>query len=174
MTMFKYLAAGVAAMGFAAPAMAQSPAAAPAGFRIEGVVGIDQGSAYGQHATGLLYGVGAGYDFAVGNTVSLGIDAEGTDATTDASGAQAGLDLYAGGRANFAVSPRANLYVKAGYTRANLDFGNDSDRHSGARAGVGGQVAISGKTYVGLEYRYSHYHGDFNRHQGVLTVGTRF
>jgi outer membrane immunogenic protein len=73
------------------------------------------------------------------------------------------------------VSPSANLYIKAGYTRANLDFGGgDSDSHSGVRAGVGGQVAISGKTYIGLEYRYSRYHGDFKRHQGVLTVGTRF
>jgi outer membrane immunogenic protein len=91
--MLKYLAAGVAAMGIAAPAMAQSPSAAPAGFRIEAVAGIDHGSAYGQHATGFLYGLGAGYDFAVGTTASLGIDAEATDATTDASGAQAGLDL---------------------------------------------------------------------------------
>lgn len=31
-----------------------------------------------------------------------------------------------------------------------------------------------GKTYAGLEYRYSNYEGGLIRHQGVVVIGTRF
>jgi outer membrane immunogenic protein len=42
------------------------------------------------------------------------------------------------------------------------------------RVGLGGQYLISGKTYVGAEYRYSNYEANFERHQVAPTLGTRF
>jgi outer membrane immunogenic protein len=55
----------------------------------------------------------------------------------------------------FAVSPRANLYVKGGYTNARLKIEEYcADNGDGFRRGRG-QYLISEKTYVGAEYRYS-------------------
>ena len=174
-----YLAAAAAAFAFATPAMAQDTAstgpAAPTGFRVEALVGWDRPSIDGFHDNGILFGVGAGYDVAVGNAVSLGVDVEASDSTAKKDGVSTRRDLYAGGRVNVAVSPRANLYLKGGYTNARLhvqDFG--SANGDGFRIGAGGQYTVSGKTYVGAEYRYSNYEANFERHQVALTLGTRF
>lgn len=172
-----YCTAAAAALAFASPAMAQGnlAPAAPAGFRIEAIVGYDHGGVDGFHMNGILFGVGAGYDFAVSNSISLGVDAEVSDSTADNDGVSAGRDLYAGARVNFAVSPRANLYVKGGYTNARLKIEDCcADNGDGFRLGLGGQYLISGKTYVGAEYRYSNYEADLERHQVALTLGTRF
>jgi outer membrane immunogenic protein len=166
-------AAGAAALSLAAPAMAQDKTA-PAGFRLEALAGWDRPSADGQHASGFVYGAGAGYDFAVGGTISLGVDAEASDSTASDSGLDAGRDLYAGGRVNFGVSPKANLYIKGGYTNARVSGFGSGENLDGFRAGVGGQYVFTGKAYVGAEYRYSNYQSDFTRHQVVLTLGTRF
>jgi outer membrane immunogenic protein len=181
----KILFASAASAAFlaATPALAQDAPAAPAGPRVEALVGYDRVKALGDHDGGVLYGIGAGYDFAVGNGVSIGADIEATDSTQkigdeDTGAVKAGRDLYAGGRLSFAVSPTANLYVKAGYTNARFKAVEDGDTFAanfdGFRLGAGGQVAVSGKAYVGGEYRYSNYEAGLSRHQLALTVGTRF
>lgn len=168
------LAAAAAAIGFASPAMAQD-ATAPAGFRVEGLVGYDRPGIDGFHESGVLFGVGAGYDIALGNAVSVGIDAEATDSTAKKDGVSAGRDLYAGGRVNFGISPKANLYIKGGYTNGRLKAeGLGGTNLDGFRVGAGGQMLVSGKAYVGAEYRYSNYELGVDRHQVALTVGTRF
>ena len=175
MTRITLLAATAAAFAFATPAMAQDAPAAPAGFRIEALVGWDHPGIDGFHADGVLFGVGAGYDVPVNRSVSLGLDVEASDSTAKKDGVSTRRDLYAGGRVNVAVSPRANLYLKGGYTNARLhieDLG--SANGDGFRIGAGGQYTVSGKTYVGAEYRYSNYEANFERHQVALTLGTRF
>jgi outer membrane immunogenic protein len=156
--------------------MAQDAApAAPSGFRVEALVGWDRPSVDGFHADGVLFGVGAGYDVAVGQSVSLGIDAEASDSTAKKDDVSTRRDLYAGGRANFAVSPKANVYIKGGYTNARLHVsGLGSGNLDGFRVGAGGQYSVGGKAYVGAEYRYSNDEAGFERHQVALTVGTRF
>ena len=170
-------AAAVAAIAFASPAMAQdaATATAPAGFRVEALVGWDRPSIDGFHDNGVLFGVGAGYDVAVGNSVSLGVDVEASDSTAKKSGVSTRRDLYAGGRVNFAVSPNANLYVRGGYTNARFKLdGLGSGNADGFRVAGGGQFGIGGKAYVGGEYRYSNYEAGIERHQVALTLGTRF
>ncbi|HEY5459596.1 MAG TPA: porin family protein [Sphingomicrobium sp.] len=174
--------AATAAVLGATPALAQTASAAPVGPRVEAVVGYDRVKALGEKDGGALLGIGAGYDFAVGSGVSLGADIEATESTQkeSAGGAsvKAGRDLYAGGRVSFAVSPSANIYVKGGYTNARFkaDDGVDSfaENFDGYRLGAGGQLAISGKAYVGGEYRYSNYEHGLARNQVALTLGTRF
>lgn len=169
-----YFAAAAAALAFASPAMAQS-VAAPAGPRIEALIGYDRPGIDGFHASGLLFGIGAGYDLPVGNAVSLGIDVEASDSTAKKAGTSTGRDLYAGGRVNIAVSPKANVYLKAGYTNARFkESGFGGANFDGIRAGIGGQITVSGKAYVGAEYRYSNYELGVDRHQVALTLGTRF
>jgi outer membrane immunogenic protein len=181
----KILLATVAAAAVlgATPAFAQDAPAAPTGGRVEALIGYDRVKALGEHDGGVLFGIGAGYDFAVGNGVSLGADIEATESTqkegdADVAQVKAGRDLYAGGRVSFAVSPTANLYLKAGYTNARFkasdEDGTFAENFDGFRLGAGGQVAVSGKAYVGGEYRYSNYEAGLSRHQVALTVGTRF
>lgn len=176
-----FATAASAAVLAATPAIAQS--AAPAGPRVEAVIGYDKVKALGDNDGGVLYGLGVGYDFAVAPSVSLGVDGEITDSTQevgdeDVAQVKSGRDLYAGARANFAVSPTANLYVKGGYTNARFKATDGLDSFSenvdGYRVGAGGQIAVSGKAYVGGEYRYSNYEHDLSRHQVAMTVGTRF
>jgi len=178
-----FATAASAAFFAATPAMAQDTATAVAGPRVEALIGYDRLRVDGEKDGGVLFGIGAGYDFAVGNGVSLGIDAEATESTQeegdeDIAQIKAGRDLYAGGRATFAVSPNANLYLKAGYTNARFKATDGEDSVSanadGVRFGAGGQLGLGGKAYVGGEYRYSNYEAGLSRHQVALTVGTRF
>ena len=180
MNKFLYATAAAAAFLGTTPALAQT---APAGPRVEAVVGYDKVKALGESDGGALFGIGAGYDFPVSSTVSLGADVEATESTQkegdeDIAEVKAGRDLYAGGRVSVAVSPTANLYVKGGYTNARFKATDGVDSFSenfdGYRLGAGGQLAVSGKAYVGGEYRYSDYEDGLKRHQVAMTVGTRF
>ena len=190
--MKKYLLAAAALLTVGAPA-----SAAISGGRVEAVVGwdsvglnledFDLGNA---DESGIVYGLGVGYDFAVGEKLSVGVDAEISDGTTDVEITDAGdsiemsigRDLYVGGRVTAAVSDTFNLYGKVGYTNARLNvdsvLGGVTDSFSGelegVRAGIGGQFAIGTRAYIGAEYRYSNYEADFSRNQVVGTVGFRF
>lgn len=169
----------VSLLGLSAAALIATPAAAqnaaPTGGRVEALVGYDIVSVVGEEEGGILYGVGAGYDFAVGSGAALGIDVEASDSTTDYLGLSTGRDLYAGLRATFAISPAANLYVKGGYTNARLKLeGFGAENGDGFRLGAGAQFTLGGKAYVGGEYRYSNYESDFSRHQLAAVIGTRF
>jgi outer membrane immunogenic protein len=188
------LSAGVAFAALAAPASA----AAPSGVRVEAIVGYDHGSLdlndFGidddLNGDGIVYGLGAGYDFAVGTGTAIGIDVEASDSTADAdvtdgintAEISVGRDLYVGGRFTSAGGANANVYVKAGYTnarvRATVDDGittvTDAANADGIRGGLGVQIGVGGNAYVGAEYRYSNYESDFTRHQGVATLGFRF
>ena len=179
----------------AAAAFASPVSAAPNGLRVEAIVGVDRAQldSFGNQddpgETGMVYGLGAGYDFAVGRTVALGVDLEASDSSAafhyvsppDDNSLRLGLDLYAGGRLTVAASDRVNLYVKGGYTSLqthlvllNPVFALDNDTsRGGARLGAGVQVAVGGNFYIGSEYRFSTY-DELDRHQGGATLGVRF
>ena len=182
----------------AAVIAAASPASAAnvGGARVEAILGWDKpdfdfdAPGFDRGADGIVYGIGAGYDFPVGETVALGIDVEASDSSAELDFAsagdsvhfEAGRDLYAGLRFTAAASDRLNLYGKGGYTNARVKaslvtptfaqvLDHDAD---GFRVGLGAQYAVGGKAYVGAEYRYSNYEGALTRHQAVATVGMRF
>ncbi|HEV2746344.1 MAG TPA: porin family protein [Allosphingosinicella sp.] len=188
---FHLVAAVLATSAFAAPAFA----APTSGARVEAVLGYDNVSTdiedFDDEGTGgILYGLGVGYDFAVGPTTSIGIDAEATESTSDiefgdgedSAELDAGRDLYVGGRITGALSPSFNLYGKLGYTNARIkgsvtiagETVSESGNADGIRAGIGGQFALGGNAYLGAEYRYSNYEGSLQRHQVAGTVGLRF
>ncbi len=181
------------AIALAVPAVAQdnSPFTGP---RIEGIAGYDITAAGSdvdndlndeddQSIDGFMYGIGVGYDVAVGGVV-LGAEAELTDSTAQTEivdgdledlgiGArlETGRDIYVGARAGVLVGPRALLYVKGGYTNASFNLlANDGTTEletdvdlDGWRAGAGAEYALSDNTFVKLEYRYSNYsEGEFD------------
>lgn len=190
--MRKYVFAALLAGTIAAPAMAQE--AAPfTGPRIEGIIGYDRaGTEDVEDSDGVVYGAGVGYDFQLGNLVA-GVEGEFTESTVDecVGGvviqndnlcAQAGRDLYVGGRIGSLVGPSTLLYAKAGYTNARLETEYDDgttetetgENLDGVRLGAGIEHAIGPNSFVKAEYRYSNYEQDFEKHQGVVGFGFRF
>jgi outer membrane immunogenic protein len=183
---FAFTTAALATLA-ATPALAQ----APQGPRVEALVGYDALRVDLEDAgvdgsfkdEGALYGVGVGYDFALGNGASLGVDLEATDSKVReenvAGELEVGRDLYAGGRVSFPLgADGSNVYLKGGYTNARFTATSGLVREKedldGYRLGAGAQFAIGGRAYVGGEYRFSDYERDVRRHQLALTVGTRF
>ena len=177
------IAALIAATATAAPALAQDGPSF-SGARVEALGGWDRVQGGGAHDDGVLYGVGAGYDFRRGNTV-FGVEGEASDSTQkeELGGVtqHASRDLYAGGRIGVVLGGNNLLYAKAGYTNArysvsgtasgvNLAHGN----LDGARVGAGIEHALGSHAYVKTEYRYSNYEQGVSRHQVVGGIGLRF
>lgn len=184
--MRKYLLAALAASVFAAPAAAQDFS----GFRVEGLVGYDKlqsGNDDGdgtdtsedegdESIEGVVFGVGAGYDFDLGGFVA-GIEGEFSESTGEQesdetidgfnfnTSVETGRDLYVGGRVGFKASPRTLIYAKAGYTNTSIEAAveDDTDRFEfdtnvdGLRLGVGAEILFGTNAYGKIEYRYSNY-----------------
>jgi outer membrane immunogenic protein len=188
-------AAALLAGTIATPALAQDNPNL-GGFHVDGIVGWDRPNIQNEHANGVAYGVGAGYDFQSGNAV-FGVEAEASESTADqdVTGAliagdnlrvRAGRDLYIGGRAGVGVGSNSLVYVKAGYTNARMrvDYEdgtaatiNDFTQRTnldGVRAGVGAQIGVGSNAYLRTEYRYSNYQDGVDRHQVVGGFGVRF
>jgi len=174
------------------PPSANHPTVVPGGFRAEVLLGYDHDG----FEEGLVYGGRLGYDFRVGRSVLLGLDAELNGVTTDqellpifgnpAMTVGDGPDFYIGPRATFSLSRQFSLYGGAGYTRARHGyfrlvtpgvFGPIEAAHftdDGYRLSFGGQFNISRRSFLGAEYRYSDYERGFQREQVVGTLGFRF
>lgn len=181
------------ATAFATPALAQAPNPTFTGPRVEALVGYDNlgasldGDGDRSSEDNLVYGIGAGFDFAVGGAV-VGVEGEYADslAKADFDGEasdgfdtfsvtdgriKSGRDLYIGARAGFLASPRVLVYAKGGYINSSIDVRGDLDdgfdtfrldesiRFDGYRIGGGAELAFAENLFGKLEYRYSKYSG---------------
>lgn len=175
----------LAGAAVASPALAQDSNPTFTGPRVEAILGYDHVGAGSnvdndngnddQSIDGLLYGVGVGYDVAVGGAV-LGVEGEYTDSTaksdrsdpTDQFGygrVNQGRDLYVGARAGILANPSTLVYVKGGYTNSKLGVlaGNTNQttdtsfKLDGWRVGAGVERALNANTFAKIEYRYSNY-----------------
>lgn len=185
--MRKIIFAVLAAAAFATPAYSQDSGNARfTGGHAELLFGVDRAgiSIGGDDSSriGFAYGIAGGYDFAAGRNGIVGLEIEAADATTDlcvgADCISAGRDLYLGGRAGVAVNGAGLVYLKAGYTNARVtaDIGGvrDGVNLDGLRVGGGVELTTNSPVVVRLEYRYSNYENDVDRHQGMFGVGLRF
>jgi outer membrane immunogenic protein len=198
LSMRSYLIAALMAGSLATPAFAQDapPPPSMSGFRIEGLVGYDSTEINGDNDGGVIYGVGAGYDFQSGRAV-FGIEAEASDSTNrgcidgifnagDSLCARTERDLYVGGRAGAVVGRNILLYAKAGYTNARFRVDYDDGTAAGAnnvsnsgnldgvRVGLGAQFGIGRNAYIRTEARYSNYEAGADRAGVVGAFGFRF
>lgn len=169
--------AGTAALA-AGPAFAQDAQPFNGG-HVEAITGYDHVSG---GEDGILYGIGAGYDFRTGNVV-LGIEGEVLESTTgDCAGAvcvDASRDFYIGGRVGGVVNNNLLIYGKVGYSNARIEVTNgnveDSTNLDGIRAGAGLEWLIPGSPLsLRAEYRYTNYEAGVERHQGTLGLAFRF
>ncbi|MCW4461727.1 porin family protein [Sphingomonas sp. BT-65] len=178
--MKKIALALVALTAAATPAFAQDEAAPFNGAHVSAVVGydiLDLNTAGLDNPDGLAYGVNLGYDLQRGN-VLFGIEGEVTESTAEVKAgntvvASAGRDLYVGGRLGYVLGKTA-IYGKAGYTNARVESVAGDDNGDGFRVGGGVERKFGQNLFGKVEYRYSNYEADVERHQVVAGVGMRF
>ena len=189
----------IAMTSLIALAGAATPAAAKGEFRAEVHAGYDHTRADGIanddfDDSGLVYGIGLGYDFDIGKNAFVGVDLSADDSTqkecatsailvNDRLCLRAGRDLAAGLRAGLNVSERGKVYALAAYTNARFKFDYttpagvrtvDGENLDGFRLGAGYQHRLAGNTYGKIEYRYSNYEQDIERHQVLVGLGMTF
>ena len=194
---FAIVLASVPVMAVALPAAAQDNTAFT-GPRVEAVLGydiarpgsttdIDNNADVDQTIDDIAYGVGAGFDFALGGAV-IGVEGEyvRSEAATgyDTSGftgfgvenVDMGRDLYLGARVGLLATPQTLLYAKGGYTNTAMNVlatDNTTDVRTdvdldGWRVGAGVEQAISDNLFIKGEYRYSNYQrGEFEAPSGL-------
>jgi outer membrane immunogenic protein len=174
-------------------AAAAAPASAE-GLRAEVHGGWDHSRAAGEGDSGIVYGIGAGYDVAIAPKVELGLDLSADLSSmeecersvvlvNDRACIDAGRDLAAAIRLGYKVGERGTIYALAGYTNARFRFDyttpagvttRDGRNLDGFRLGAGYQHGFGEKAYGKIEYRYSNYENDVSRHQVLLGVGMNF
>ena len=143
---------------------------------------------------GIVYGVGVGYDVALGKRLVAGLEADFDLADTEFERVAGNTRVEARARRDIALSARLGarlgdrllLYGKAGYTNARIagvliangtagttreEFAANGD---GLRLGAGVEFALGAHAYAKSEYRYSNYESDVTRHQLLAGFGYRF
>jgi len=228
-TIFTLLASGLAviasspAFAQSDSATTQTPAQAFSGPTVEATFGWDHvgeksikdndPAAYAKGSgDGVTFGGALGYDVALTNAVTVGAEfgIYGTSAkwnntenlvagTFNTERVKPGRDLFVGARMGYALSPRTEIFGKAGYVNTHLAVFGDNGAEQveqgmtagGFRLGTGIEQNLTKKTYVKLEYDYSHYgSGQFNysgstpdgsnfdlhndQHQVLASIGLRF
>lgn len=177
----------MAMTAFVAPCSAQE-------FRAEVHGGWDRVNADQVDDSGIVYGVGLGYDHAIGEKAFVGVDFSLDDSSQkecataailagDELCVRAGRDLAAGVRAGTRIGENGKLYALAAYTNARFKtrytspagiVTRDGENLDGFRLGAGYQHRIAGNAYGKVEYRYSNYEADIDRHQVLFGIGLEF
>lgn len=179
--MKKFALALVALTAAATPAFAQDDAATFTGGHVSAVVGydiLDLNTAGVDNPDGVAYGVNLGYDLQRGNAV-FGIEGEVAESSAELKAgntvvASAGRDLYVGGRVGFVAGGNTLVYGKAGYTNARVESSAGDENGDGFRVGGGVETRFGQNLFGKVEYRYSNYEADVERHQIVAGLGVRF
>jgi outer membrane immunogenic protein len=100
----------------AAILLAPAPADAAGHGRVEVRTGYDDFENVG----GFLYGIGAGYDFDLGTSLTLGVEATVEESTADLFILDARRDLGAGIRLGIKTGETGRVYLGAGYSNARV------------------------------------------------------
>lgn len=195
----------ITAASIAALALTSATASAQensfSGFRVEAHGGLDVfSSKYSYHDldtgtdddsfseranhTGVLYGIGAGYDAQVTNKLVVGVEAnldfsnaksrnfeEYINDNSYADSIKIGREIEVAARAGYLVTPSTLVYVKAGYANARIKANGERRSNAssawvdekygfnrgGYRVGAGAETLLGSNVYAKVEYRYTNY-----------------
>jgi outer membrane immunogenic protein len=149
----------VALIATAAALAAATPAAANEG-RVEARAGMSFGDNQGEEFVG---GVAAGYDFDLGESAFIGLEASVDKVFVDNSG------VVLGGTARLGMRQgNSRFFVAGGYTDLTCDLCGD-----GIHAGAGAEFGLTETVYGKLEYRHFFFDGT-DSNVIAAGVGVRF
>jgi outer membrane immunogenic protein len=154
----------------------------------------DDRAILGKKVSGIVYGVGLGYDFDIGKKAFIGLEGNADNTTADkcfggtgtAANPQACLkfrrDLSANVRLGANVGGNSKIYLLGGYTNlrakakttAGSVIDSDAANADGVRLGAGIEKGFGSRTYAKIEYRYSNYEAGLTRNQVLAGFGVRF
>jgi outer membrane immunogenic protein len=162
------------------------------GFRIDAGVGGTRFYSEGNNKTKLAVGASAGFDFALGDTLTVGPEvgimfAKPENVTRDGAGVarrKAWEEYQVGGRIGFVASPSTLFYVRGAYVvNAQRKF-FDSDapgrdyynkyNTQGYLVGGGVEQQLGSPLYVKAEGSYSNYRTNSSRITALISLGLRF
>lgn len=163
----------------ATPAMANTNAFE--GVRVGGIAGVS-GDDFAINSTSeFTYGGVIGYDFAVNNSLLLGVEADIASVDLDTSGLGVDVDnrqISVAVRATYPVSPRFALFASGGYSNLRLSAVGVSEDFDGYRLGGGFEYNVARNFYATTEYRFSQYDfgalGNDDVQSVLVGVGVRF
>lgn len=161
-------AAVAAAAAVSAPAFAQDTAPFT-GPRAGLTIGYDS---LGDE--GVSYGVTAGYDLPVGQSLTFGPEVSFGDSTVDAGPVDVSRDLAASVRLGFVVNPSFLAFAKVGYADTRIEALGENVNFEGVRFGGGLEFAVTANSYISAEYQRTEYEGNGSRDAGVVGIGFRF
>lgn len=182
---------GLAIIGMAAATGTSAHASGP---RIEVHGGWDRIDTADGNDTGALIGIGLGHDFDLARNVFAGLEANADFSTAreceadalvagDSLCVKASRDLSLIARAGVEVAPGSRLYALGGWTNARFravytsqtgEVTREAQNADGWRVGAGFQQDLGKGLHAKLEYRYSDYGDNDNRHQVVAGFGLTF
>lgn len=175
MKTFIALAAGLAMVPCAAYAQDNDDAKL-GGVRLEARIGyetptVSDSSGIYKIGSAVSYGGEIGFDLKVGKSVQVGPYAVYEFSSVELCGSGACLkedgNLAVGGRIGVAVSPKAVIYGKVGYTRIGFSLKSGSftgtDHKDGVQGAIGVDYNINRNVYLMLEANY----GDYGNYYGV-------
>lgn len=151
-----------ATMAVAAPAYAQNDNFT--GVRVGATAGVDD-VVNSLDTNDIVYGVDAGVDIPVGDTMTVGVEAFSSNFFEDTR------TIGAATRVSAALGEDYLVFVRAGYTNYEDVFSQELD---GLTVGGGLEVALSDLTYVKAEYRYTDFEQNVGNHGALVGVGLRF
>lgn len=156
--------AGLAALAFATPAIAQTNANFT-GPRVELNAGIDDINNL-PDTSEINYGAAVGLDLPLGDRATIGIDGTASNVF------ESERILGAGARLGYAVSPDVLLFARAGYENYRLARNFDLE---GLAVGGGVEVSVAKNAFVKLEGRYTDFdNGNTGRVGALVAAGLRF
>jgi outer membrane immunogenic protein len=162
------------------------------GFRIDGSVGATRFYSEGNNNTKLAFGASAGYDIALGETLTFGPEvgflwAKPENVTRDGAGTayrKAWEEWSIGARLGTALAPSTLAYVKGAFVVNAQRKYFDSDAPGrdyynkyntrGWLAGAGIEQQLGSPLYAKAEVNYSNYRTNSSRLTGLIGIGLRF
>jgi outer membrane immunogenic protein len=169
------LAAAVLFLAGASPALAD-----PTGLRATALAGVERtDAAPGSGASdGLYLGGQLGYDWRLGPVI-VGVEGDlgGSSASQLVGSREADQGVFASAAVRLAVPVTSSLrgFVRGGYAYHEVTYDTGRAFHgSGWTLGGGGELDVTQRVFVRVEYRYSDYGRTVRGQQFLGGVGLRF
>ncbi|WP_306252904.1 outer membrane protein [Parvularcula sp. IMCC14364] len=123
---------------------------------------------------GALWGFSLGYDHQMSKLIIGAFTSIEWSSTSFAGGVDTGRDVEVGGKLGYLLRDDLTVYTLVALVNSQLTGNGAEAFDDGLRVGFGGEFALPRNLFAKVEYRYTDYDDDTERHQVVTAVGKKF